>query len=594
MRSWTSNAPLLSPAVLETLHHEDTMKQEWANYDKHLNLLLVQHKTDIDRRTTTDVNPIIKSPGRPRVGEKLQVFRILNINASCLILYLSFTMEDIPNELLIAILKLAADSPSRSATPTPICASSVNRRWRAIALSTTELWTTIRISHRPHSLRWAVIFAPRSGSHPLDISVDLAQDGHSVDALTRVLALLTPHLGRWRTFGFRAAVPSMRQFRHFLSNAPHDAIARLESLHLYCTDQIHYNLDDVQTLQLVGLNNLRTLKTNVMWDLSIASQATMLQVLDIDIKHSQVGRLWDRIEQLLSATPSLDTLVLRNFCPKIEYQPHSRTAAPGLRSLALSFAQPLYSWDEGPTGFRCGGFETLTSLFSLPNLERLELIGGFEGGAEETRYLAEQARYLAGELAPEPGRLSMLDLGLLAQWDAQSWVPRLRELRLDNVRFTPDNLAFIQSFTRGITQLELIYTWANEYLLNADLQWPAVRELTVEAFEEGVTPWWLPTLVELRRAYVPLEEVVVTLLPPQQHRLVVNPTPAIRYLCDGPSRSLLDGAFYWSEESGLVEDFEPVDDEDQGELGEEGVARPERGSRRQRVERVGGEDLSLV
>ncbi|KAJ7617810.1 hypothetical protein FB45DRAFT_932739 [Roridomyces roridus] len=85
-----------------------------------------------------------------------------------------YTVEILPDEVLGVILKLVADSPMNlAAPPTPIVAARVNRRWRSITLSYPELWTTIRISHRPHSLRWASISLACSRTLPIDISINL-------------------------------------------------------------------------------------------------------------------------------------------------------------------------------------------------------------------------------------------------------------------------------------------------------------------------------------------------------------------------------------------------------------------------------------
>ncbi|KAJ6505808.1 hypothetical protein C8R47DRAFT_967607, partial [Mycena vitilis] len=59
-------------------------------------------------------------------------------------------IEQLPDEVLAAILKLGADSPIPTrdlrALPFSIAASRVSCRWRAVAINCPELWTTIRLS----------------------------------------------------------------------------------------------------------------------------------------------------------------------------------------------------------------------------------------------------------------------------------------------------------------------------------------------------------------------------------------------------------------------------------------------------------------
>ncbi|KAF8191003.1 hypothetical protein K438DRAFT_1591745, partial [Mycena galopus ATCC 62051] len=71
-------------------------------------------------------------------------------------------VERPPNEVLALIFKEAAESPlALRKIPVPLTVSRVCQRWRAVALSSAELWTTIRISER-HRLNAATLFLERS------------------------------------------------------------------------------------------------------------------------------------------------------------------------------------------------------------------------------------------------------------------------------------------------------------------------------------------------------------------------------------------------------------------------------------------------
>ncbi|KAJ7602924.1 hypothetical protein B0H17DRAFT_901230, partial [Mycena rosella] len=71
-------------------------------------------------------------------------------------------VERPPNELLALIFKVAADLPlRRHELPVPLVVAGVSTRWRAVALSSPEVWTTIRVSGRRH-LAHAALFLQRS------------------------------------------------------------------------------------------------------------------------------------------------------------------------------------------------------------------------------------------------------------------------------------------------------------------------------------------------------------------------------------------------------------------------------------------------
>jgi hypothetical protein len=88
-----------------------------------------------------------------------------------------------------------------------------------------------------------------------------------------------------------------------------------------------------------------------------------------------------------------------------------------------------------------GGFDTFTNAFSLPNLEYLEILGGFTGASEEEH----------GIIVPE-------------EWEVPLF-SHLRTLRLEDVGFGRNGLAFLQCLSRNITSLQLIYTEGNSHLL---------------------------------------------------------------------------------------------------------------------------------
>ncbi|KAJ6572524.1 hypothetical protein DFH09DRAFT_916649, partial [Mycena vulgaris] len=76
--------------------------------------------------------------------------------------FLRVPIETSPDEVLALIFKVAADLPlGRREHPVPLAIAGVSQRWRAVALCSPEIWTTIRVSGR-RCLRHAILFLHRS------------------------------------------------------------------------------------------------------------------------------------------------------------------------------------------------------------------------------------------------------------------------------------------------------------------------------------------------------------------------------------------------------------------------------------------------
>ncbi|KAJ7891311.1 hypothetical protein B0H14DRAFT_1072474 [Mycena olivaceomarginata] len=157
------------------------------------------------------------------------------------------SIEILPDDVLGTILVLVADFPApanawdtwnKYSEPFPIAAGRVSRRWRTMTLSYPELWTTIRISRHSFTRKLAALFVKRSGSYPLDISINLEcyiyKNGRpfvpAFLSLSRVLAIIGPHVGRWRTIALRGW-DQLQELATFLRNSPVPA-SRLEYAHL--------------------------------------------------------------------------------------------------------------------------------------------------------------------------------------------------------------------------------------------------------------------------------------------------------------------------------------------------------------------------
>ncbi|KAJ7181513.1 hypothetical protein C8R43DRAFT_869847 [Mycena crocata] len=156
----------------------------------------------------------------------------------------STTIDSLPNEVLVAILKEAADQDlprnSWERAPFPLTASLVDSHWRAVACASPDLWTTIRISNQPQSQKWAILCLQRSASRPLDISINL-QLHHDrrwpkpVIPFDETLTIVAPHVSRWRTIVMRGYDRHLGALSNFIQHPPFP-ISTLTYLHLFSLD----------------------------------------------------------------------------------------------------------------------------------------------------------------------------------------------------------------------------------------------------------------------------------------------------------------------------------------------------------------------
>ncbi|KAJ7788549.1 hypothetical protein B0H14DRAFT_3576539 [Mycena olivaceomarginata] len=415
--------------------------------------------------------------------------------------------NNLPDELLATILKLVADFPMPSSArtpPAPVAASRVSRRWRIVVLGSPELWTNIRISHRSRSQSWAATFVKRSLSRPLDISISLESyrewDGMADDSPVP----WGPHIGRWRMLALCGWSYQLQEFLEFIGSTP-AAASQLEYTHLSAVDE-YATLPPLE--ELFGRIPFHSLRVNTFLQVDDAMAFRAVCSLDIDCSWNDIRSLCP----LFGPCSPLTTLIMRNFSPQY-VNILDPIDCSTIRSLAVSFSRPFYCYND-----RLRGFEVLTNTLSLPNIEHLEILGGFTGTRIEDRLIE----------IPE-------------DWEAPLF-PHLRTLCLEDVGFSRAGLAFIQSFSRKITTLQLINTTGNERLLVQPGGWPALRALAVET-RAAVPPAWIASFVALRSALGgPILDLA---LPPWGPALAAcdSPKTVIQWQHSGPSPALMDGVY---------------------------------------------------
>ncbi|KAJ6487167.1 hypothetical protein C8R47DRAFT_517081 [Mycena vitilis] len=439
----------------------------------------------------------------------------------------------LPDDVLAAILKLVADLPvitSRRTLPAPVAASRVSRRWRVVALGSADLWTNIRLSHhRAWSWSWAAVFVKRSCSYPLDITIDL-QAWRCRDApipFRRALAIVGPHIGRWRTFALQAPAAQFRELAAFVGRAT-VAARQLEYCHLSWMD---WPLLD-RTLhlgKLFGSQSVRAVRIEAWSVPDDIAAFRALRTLDIVFTPEAVSS--PAFRQLLGPLSHLTTLIIRRFRDSEWYyhwyMPDKRPIdCSTIKSFVIDFYEHLvrqHRYPGIPPSQGPPAFKPLTDIFSLPNLEHLEILGGFSGSSGENDHIP----------LPE-------------EWEAPLF-PYLRTLRLEDVGLSCRGLALIQSLSQNITVLQLVYTNGENHLLTNPAAWPALRELTVETAAGVVNLEWLAPYVVKRAALgMPLSDIT---LPPWVKRrnivsrlmVLADVAPIIHWQRPGPSPALMDG-----------------------------------------------------
>jgi hypothetical protein len=310
----------------------------------------------------------------------------------------------------------------------------------------------------------------------------------------------------------------LEEFNKFVAQAP-VAPSRLESAHLSVMESYDEHSSPVQ-LFLRGA--FRSLRLNMELDTDGFAAFRGIRSLDINCRDNYFTIQSPEFRELVGVASQLTTLVFRNFNP----YPRQGTDpdpdpmdCPTIQSFAISFDRPFYYHYSSEHPNVIGGFDTFTSAFTLPNIEHLEIVGGFSGDYIEDRLMQ----------VPQ-------------DWEAPLF-PRLRTLRLEDMSFGRTGLALIQSFSKNITTLQLIYTRQNPHLLAHPRGWPSLRALTIEKHREVAAPGWLGPFVAMRAAMgASISDLTLPKWDGVSIALVEDErAPTIHWQGTGPSHALMDG-----------------------------------------------------
>lgn len=318
-----------------------------------------------------------------------------------------------PHEVLAFIFKVAADLPlGRTESPIPLAISGVSRRWRAVAVSSPEVWTNICISGRL-SLNLATLFLQRSTTRPFRLSVNTESRAFPVDPV-RTLEVLLPHIERCSALALCASHEDLRAWNTALTVHQNFTLRFLSiAIHSYAPDELWgppKSLFDFTSL----CSGIQTLRLSVGPTMLFHEKLHPLQLTTLDVRCTWDGAF---LRHICRHSHVLQSLVLRDYSASV-FDSADRASLPSLTSLMLEFHDAALA----------EGLISLTRFLELPHLSRLSIKGtGIPGVGHHLRH-----------------------------WDVHP-LPNLRTLHLrDTVFFRPIDAIILGGLSARVTHLQLI------------------------------------------------------------------------------------------------------------------------------------------
>ncbi|KAF9524826.1 hypothetical protein CPB83DRAFT_860538, partial [Crepidotus variabilis] len=233
-------------------------------------------------------------------------------------------LSKLPPELLAEIFTFCLPTDQfhvPSCIEAPLVLTHVSSQWRAIALSTPHLWSSLHINYKD-SLEDTLateLWLSRSGTCPLSLSIAI---DFNQQAQQEILDVLCRYSTRWKHIRF--------DFRDLLCPPMYDLdvafgeVPSLETFEFHARDISDTNITPITSL----LESAPQLK-EVTWVDDLADTETLLQ-----LPLSQLTRL-----SLSMENGTLDYLQLLNQCSNLE---HIRITRPVANSLNQPSPPPVY------------------------------------------------------------------------------------------------------------------------------------------------------------------------------------------------------------------------------------------------------------
>jgi hypothetical protein len=290
------------------------------------------------------------------------------------------------------------------------------------------LWTAIKFADELQPFTRCQTWIERSKNLPIDIEIDCTVSAepsekgstdeeeteeedetevkplYSLDDVAQILSIITPHITRWR--GLEVQVDDF-SYMHLvttsLSSLP--SAPSLEVLQLYHygeedgEDYNHFKPENFrEPFPLLFSGNAPKLTHIALWGVHIVwshAQNTFLRNLkDLELAYhaEDVRPSWEEFQQIMIASPELDTLSLCLSGPSgqsSEWHSDSPIELVGLKNLVLAYHAPAY-------------ISSLIKLLHMPNITSLALDFESDDFSEFVKQLA----------TPRPGANKSLLKGL--------------------------------------------------------------------------------------------------------------------------------------------------------------------------------------
>ncbi|KAJ7777682.1 hypothetical protein DFH07DRAFT_797527 [Mycena maculata] len=300
-------------------------------------------------------------------------------------------IERSPDEVLALIFKVAADMPlGRREQSVPLTVSAVSRRWRTVALSSPELWTTIHVSHR-RSTDHATLFLKRSTPLLFRMTVNTQSRGKAVEA-AEILELFVRHIQRCSALALCLTDEELRWWNTALQHTTSHTLRVLSlTIHSHPPEEL-YGPPESPFIFATIFPRVSSIR--------LALAPTMLQHEPLDslrLTTLNVRCTWDGgyLRHMCRHSPALDTLVLREYSASV-FEGAPVACMPTLTHLVLEYKDAALA----------EGLSSLALSLELPNLVRLEVKGS------RTPYAWYKIRALDHQTFPELRFLHLHDVCL--------------------------------------------------------------------------------------------------------------------------------------------------------------------------------------
>lgn len=270
---------------------------------------------------------------------------------------LSSSIRSLPNEILAYIFTIGASTRPRrhDELPFPLLVSSINVEWRDVAVNSPPVWSNLIFANDVQSDHWcATIWLPRSGAHPLDITIDLL--GRTKD---HIMDLILPHVARWRKLSVTA----------WDRRDMEDVLLPLRTLPAPLLQHVEFRCNEDEDPSFWELHNhclaldAPSLKSIRLRGLCTQCAPPLVGLTALHLDSHKIFPTHSELSDLITASPALNTLMLRLL--RITFPADKDLPViniPSLRSLVMNFRHCELT------------FVHLFSLLSTPALESLELI----------------------------------------------------------------------------------------------------------------------------------------------------------------------------------------------------------------------------